>query len=226
MPRIAVVGAGGIGGPLALSLAADGAAVTIFDPDTVEASNLHRQLAFSLADLGKPKASTLAAHVRRRGGQAEGLDLRWSAASADRAGADLDVIVDGSDDAQTKFEVAAWASRRGLPSVIAGALGVSGNVFVSAPGRACLGCLFEQPPSDAPTCADAGVLGPVVASIAGIAAMAALQLASGDRSQAGAVWILDDALRAPRVRRVAVAPRPGCASCGAAAPHPSTEGLP
>lgn len=212
-PRVALVGAGGLGGPLAHALAQAGAELVIFDGDVVEPSNLHRQLQFTLADVGRPKASTLAAAIARSGGAARGVDRRWEP-DADKGGDWIDLIVDGSDDPATKFAVADWASARGIPSVIAGALGTGGNVFLGAPGAACFRCLFEEPPDEAPTCADAGVLGPVVGSVAGLAALAALELCAGHHALAGAIWILDDALAGGRPRRVAVARRPDCPGCG------------
>lgn len=217
-PRVALVGAGGLGGPIAHALARGGAELTIFDGDIVEPSNLHRQLQFTLADVGQPKASTLAAALRHNGGAARGVDRRWAPEQADAEGGGererVDLIVDGSDDPVTKFAVADWASAAGIPSVIAGALGTGGNVFLAAPGSACFRCLFEEPPDEAPTCADAGVLGPVVASVAGLASLAALELVAGHHALAGAIWILDDALAGGPPRRVEVARRADCPGCG------------
>jgi molybdopterin/thiamine biosynthesis adenylyltransferase len=220
-PRIALVGAGGLGGPIAHALARAGAELVIFDADVVEPSNLHRQLQFTLADVGRPKAEALAAAIALRGGSALAVNRRWTP-DVEMEGEErddalelaVDLIVDGSDDPVTKFAVADWASAAGLPSVIAGALGTGGNVFLSAPGRACFRCLFEEPPDEAPTCADAGVLGPVVASVAGLAALAALELAAGNHALAGAIWILDAALAGRPPRRMAVQRREDCPGCG------------
>lgn len=216
--RIAVVGAGGIGGPLCYALAAAGVELRVFDPDVVDASNLHRQVQFALADLGHAKATVLSRGLTRRGGDIVALVQRWRRDEADITCSEIDLIVDGSDDPATKFAVADWATASGRPSVIAAALGTSGNVFLSAPGYACFRCLFEAPPTEAPTCAEAGVLGPVVAKIAGLAALAALQLASGVRSDAGTIWVLDDALRSGAPRRISVERRADCRSCLSAPP--------
>lgn len=223
--HVVLVGAGGLGGPLALALAAAGAELTIYDDDVVDASNLHRQVQFTLGDLGQPKAEVLAQAVRRRGGAAKARLQRWTAelargASAPKGGdvdGDVSVIVDGSDDPLTKFAVADWAAQRRIPSVVAGALGLGGNVFVSAPGAACFRCLFENPPQEAASCAQAGVLGPVVAAVAAVAARAALGLAAGDFSDAGSIWVID-AWQAPR--RVPVLPRPGCPGCSDSSTRP------
>ena len=212
MTRTLVVGAGGLGGPIAIALAAAGHELVIVDPDRVELSNLHRQIQFTAADLDLPKATRLAARV---GGT--GLVGRWAPAMGDSA----TLVVDASDDPATKFAIADWAIATGRRHVIASALRFGGNVFAGAPGAACYRCLFEEP-SDGPTCAEAGVLGPVVGAIGGVAAAVAIGLAAGDRSLAGAVLVFDDLRRAAEPRIVRFAPRPGCSACARApiTPHP------
>jgi len=96
--------------------------------------------------------------------------------------------------------------------VIAAALRYGGNAFAGAPGVACYRCLFEAP-VEAPTCADAGVLGPVVGAIGGLAAALGLALLAGDRSIAGALYVFDDLRRASDPRIVRFAPRAGCSAC-------------
>ncbi|MEZ4359897.1 MAG: ThiF family adenylyltransferase [Kofleriaceae bacterium] len=211
MPRVSVIGAGGLGGPICYALAMAGAEVEVLDDDVVDATNLHRQIAFSLDDVGRGKAEALARRLRG----VTAVPRRWRARDADALCGRCDVIIDGSDDPQTKFAVADWASATRRPSVIAGALGHGGNVFLGAPGHACLRCLFEEPPRDAPTCAEAGVLGPAVAQVAALAAWAALELAAGARAHAGEIWVLEDVLRGRAPRRIPVTRRPGCAGCGA-----------
>lgn len=212
LARATVVGAGGLGGPLALSLAAAGVELTIVDPDVVELSNLHRQIQFTAADLGMAKAPALAREATARGGKARGYQTRWTLDDADDISGDCDLIVDGSDDPATKFAVADWAVARGTPYVIAAALRFGGNVFIGAPGSACYRCLFEEP-VEAATCAAAGVLGPVVGAIGGVAAALAIGLARGDRTRAGSIFVFDDLRRSQEPRIVQLAPRAGCSSC-------------
>lgn len=214
--RACVVGAGGLGGPIALALGAAGLELVIVDPDIVEMSNLHRQIHFMLADVGKPKATTLAAAVTARGGTARGYQTRWTLQDADELSGDCGLIVDGSDDPATKFAIADWAVAAGKPYVIAGALRFGGNVFAGAPGTACYRCLFEEA-VDAATCQAAGVLGPVVGAIGGVAAALAIGLARGDHSHAGAIFVFDDLRRATDPRIVRFQPRPGCTACAAKA---------
>jgi adenylyltransferase/sulfurtransferase len=219
--RATVVGAGGLGGPLALALGAAGIELAIVDPDAVEISNLHRQIHFTSKDVGKPKATVLAGAVVARGGSAKGYQVRWTADDADDISGDSDLIVDGSDDPATKFAVADWAVRVGRPYVIAAALRYGGNALAGAPGHACYRCLFEEP-VDAATCQAAGVLGPVVGAIGGVAAALAIGLARGDRSHAGSIFVFDDLRRSQTPRIVRFAPRAGCPACAGAAMPPTT----
>jgi len=210
--KATVVGAGGLGGPLALALGAAGFELRIVDPDVVEDSNLHRQIQFAPADLGQPKAPLLAAAVVRRGGVAKGYRMRWTAEDADDLSGDSDVIVEGSDDPETKFAVADWAVAAGTPYVIGAALRYGGNAMVGAPGASCYRCLFEEP-SPAATCAAAGVLGPVVGAIGGVAAALAIGLARGDRRYAGSIFVFDDLRRHAAPRIVRYARRADCPAC-------------
>ena len=200
--RVAVIGAGGLGGPIAIALADAGVRVRVVDFDRVELSNLQRQIQFTTDDVGRSKAAVLAARV---GGEAS--DARFEALHADGC----DAIVDGTDSPETKFAVTDAAIARGLPYVIAGALRYGGNVFRGAPGAACYRCLFEGPSGeDAPTCADAGILGPVCACIGGLAARDLLALVAGDTRDAGTILVVDDLRRGLAPRRVSFRPRAGC----------------
>lgn len=218
--RATIVGAGGLGGPIALALGAAGVELTIIDHDAVELSNLHRQIQFTAIELGQAKASRLAGSVVARGGTARGAVARWDAGNADELASDADLIIDASDDPATKFAVADWAVANGRCYVIAAALRYGGNVMAGAPGAACYRCLFEDP-VEAASCADAGVLGPVVGAIGGVAAAVALGLARGDRQLAGALLVFDDLRRSPDPRIVRFAPRVGCPACARApiSPH-------
>ena len=217
--RATIVGAGGLGGPIALSLGAAGFELVIVDHDRVELSNLHRQIQFTALDLDQPKATRLADLVIARGGRARGIAARWTPETADEMARDCEVIVDGSDDPATKFAVADWAVANGRCYVIAAALRYGGNVMAGAPGVACYRCLFEEP-VEAASCADAGVLGPVVGAIGGIAAAVALALARGDRTLAGALLVFEDLRRTPDPRIVRFAPRADCPACNRAPVSP------
>ncbi|HEY0484241.1 MAG TPA: ThiF family adenylyltransferase [Kofleriaceae bacterium] len=218
--RATLVGAGGLGGPIALALGAAGIELVIADDDIVELSNLQRQIQFTSADLGQPKAARLAELVESRGGLARPVAARWTEATADELGDDAAIVIDASDDPATKFAVADWAVASGRCYVIAAALRYGGNVMAGAPGAACYRCLFEAP-VEAPSCADAGVLGPVVGAIGGVAAAVALGLVHGDRALAGALLVFDDLRRASDPRIVRFVPRKGCPACARAPISPS-----
>jgi molybdopterin-synthase adenylyltransferase len=213
---VLVIGAGGLGGPIVYALAAEGIAVRVCDDDVVDLSNLHRQVQFTTADVGRPKADAIAAEAARRGTPIDARPVRFSAATADALAADADLLIDGSDDPHTKLAVGDWAVGHRRPHVIAGVLRWGGTIFTGAPGSSCFRCLFEDAPDDAPTCADAGVLGAACAIIGGLAARAAIAMLSGDFSEAGSIAVVDD-LRIPTwvPRRVRFDPRPGCPA------HPS-----
>jgi adenylyltransferase/sulfurtransferase len=213
--RATIVGAGGLGGPIALSLGAAGIELTIVDHDAVDLSNLQRQIQFTAADLGQLKAARLADATVSRGGIAQAVATRWTEASADELAGDADLVIDASDDPATKFSVADWAVAHGRCHVIAAALRYGGNVMAGAPGAACYRCLFEAP-VEAPSCADAGVLGPVVGAIGGVAAAVALALVRGDRTLAGALLVFDDLRRTADPRIVRFAPRADCPACARA----------
>lgn len=218
--RATIVGAGGLGGPIALSLAAAGIELVIVDPDVVELSNLHRQIQFTTEDLGQPKAMRLAGLVVARGGSARGVVARWRPEDAEPHTQDADLLVDASDDPATKFAAADWAVANGRLYVIAAALRYGGNVMAGAPGSACYRCLFEEP-GEAPTCGDAGVLGPVVGALGGLAAAIGLSLVRGDRKHAGTLVAIDDLRANAAPRFVRFAPRPGCPACARAPIPPS-----
>ena len=151
--RATIVGAGGLGGPLALALGAAGIELAIVDPDRrrdlepAPPDPVHRR---SMSASRRRPCSP--ARSSRAAAGAKGYQLRWTTEDADDISGDSDSIVDGSDDPATKFAVADWAVATGRPYVIAAALRYGGNVLAGAPGHACYRCLFEEP-VDAATCA-------------------------------------------------------------------------
>jgi molybdopterin/thiamine biosynthesis adenylyltransferase len=233
----AVIGAGGLGGPVAQALAHAGWRLTLVDHDRVELSNLQRQIQFRTADIGRLKVQALADELARRGcerGRLRPLAVRFDAGTAQAVLDGVDLVVDGSDDFATKFAVNDHAMAAGLPFVIGSVVRYSGQVFAldpvwAGPAAGCYRCLFEDPPGagDAgPTCADAGVLGAAVAVIAGHVARAALSLHRGRRDQdmlasgpRGGLWVFDDVRTLERVRHVRFASRPTCPACGLRAAH-------
>lgn len=214
--RVAIVGLGGVGGPAAQYLAAAGAGeLVLIDPDTVALSNLQRQVLFGADDIGRPKVvagqEALAAinpHVR--------LALRPERLTPDNARALLsgaEVVIDGTDDFDTRFAVNAACLTLGVP-LVSGALGRwSGQVGVFT-GKPCYRCLTPETPPEAETCARVGVVGALAGVVGAMAALEAIKLITGaGRPLDGRLLIYDGLAGASRVSRIAA--DPACPDCGA-----------
>ncbi|MEW5966913.1 MAG: molybdopterin-synthase adenylyltransferase MoeB [Pseudomonadota bacterium] len=217
---VLIVGAGGLGCPVALYLGASGVGrLTIADGDVVDLTNLQRQIGHVSASIGRNKAESLAASVRAIN---PGIDVRAvSRRLADDALAEAvkaaDLVVDASDNFATRHAVnrACVASRK--PLVSGAAIGFSGQLAVFDPARAdspCYRCLFPDH-ADEPElrCAEAGVLSPLVGTVGAMQAMEALKWLAGAGKPLVGRLLLWDALQAEaRVMRV---PRdPACPVCG------------
>lgn len=221
MKRVLLVGAGGLGSPVALLLARRGGVrVTLVDDDVVDRSNLHRQTLYVEGDVGRAKIERARARLLA---EAEGagvalevhtIDGRLVPENAAELVGEADLVVEGADNLATKFLVADAAFLLGRPAVHAGVVRWAGWALASVPQEsACLRCLFEDLPRDrVETCANAGVVGPLVGVIGALEASLVLRLLDGDAAAAGTLLHVD-ALRGT-LRRVRVARRAGCALCG------------
>ena len=215
--HVVLVGAGGIGAPAAIALAAAGVrALTVADDDRVELSNLHRQILFGDADVGRPKLDAFAdALGRRHPGTA--IVLHRSRALPDTAAAlvaGAAVVIDATDNLASRFLLADACALARVPVVHAAAVRWTATVMaVSARGRPCYRCLFEDVPTAAvPDCAGAGVAGPVCGVAGAIAADRALSALSGGTSFSGAIVTYDG--RRDVLRSVPVRARSDCPLCG------------
>jgi molybdopterin/thiamine biosynthesis adenylyltransferase len=219
---VAVVGAGGLGSPAVLYLAAAGVGrITVIDDDRVALDNLQRQVLHDTASLGEPKVES----ARRRvaalnpGVRVDTLERRLDAACATALLAGHDLVLDGSDNFSTKFAVNDACVGLGICAVIGGVVRFDGQVVVVPPGAPCYRCLFggEPPAGLVPGCRAAGVLGAVAGMVGCLQAAEALRhLLGAGEEQGGRVLVLD-ALR-PRLRSVVFPRDPGCRACAAAAP--------
>ena len=219
MHEFLVIGAGGLGCPALLGLVEAGAQrLTIVDDDRVDASNLHRQVLFGLADVGvsKAEAARWALLGRSRGGLAiTTIARRLLIDDLDALLTTLErpaIVLECSDDPHLKFAVHDACMARKIPVVIAGVIGWRGQVMAVDPRRpelACYRCLFEAPPPRelAPACVAVGVMGPVAGTLGHAMALLAVGLAA-DASPGGALLHFD--LLAGSVRRLAPAPSPAC----------------
>ncbi|WP_437285155.1 HesA/MoeB/ThiF family protein [Sorangium sp. So ce406] len=214
---VLLVGAGGIGGPAAIALAAGGVRdLRVVDDDQVEITNLHRQILFDDDDVGRPKLEAFAEALRRRAPRLR-VDRRSgrftpSAAAALMPG--VSVVVDATDNFASRFLIADVCRLTRTPVVHAAAVRWRATVMaVSAEGGPCYRCLFEDlPTGDAPDCATAGVAGPVCGVAGAIAADRALAILAGDGSVFGRIATFDGL--SDTLRSVRVAARSTCALCG------------
>lgn len=180
--RVLLVGAGGLGCPVALYLGAAGVGTLfIADDDRVDLSNLQRQLAYTQADIGRPKADVLreAVLARNPGIRVEALAERLDAGRLAVLLADVDVVVDASDNAATRLAVNAACVQARKPLVSGAAIRLEGQLAVFDPrsaDAACYRCLVSGQPDEDGACARNGVLSPVVGVIGALQAVEALKL--------------------------------------------------
>ena len=223
-----VIGAGGLGSPVALYLATAGVGtITIVDDDVVDVTNLQRQIAHTLARVGQPKVASIAAAIA-----AINPDVRVIALQT-RAGpqqlgvwvAAADVVIDCSDNFATRHQVNAACVTHGKPLVSGAAIGFDGQISVydtrdaigstdpTAPP--CYACLF--PPGatfEEVRCATMGVFAPLVGIIGSMQAAEALKLLAGvGSSLAGRLQMLD--ARTMEWSEIRISRSPGCPVCGA-----------
>jgi molybdopterin/thiamine biosynthesis adenylyltransferase len=214
--RILLVGTGGVGAPCAIALAETGdVALLLVDDDEVELSNLHRQLLFTAADVGrrKPDAALRALCHRAPSVPVEVYRGRALPSTALELVRQVDAVVDATDNFATRFLLADACHMAGVPVVHAAAVRWIGTVMsVDARGAPCYRCLFEDLPGEAPDCASAGVVGPVCGVVGGIAAEMALAAAAGDARLFGKIATFDGLT--DELRLLDVARRPSCPLCG------------
>ena len=212
--RVGLVGLGGVGAPAALYLAAAGiGTLRLIDDDTVALSNLQRQITFDAADIGRPKveagSATLTAlnpHV-----QIEPVAERLTAASAARLVDGCDVVIDGTDDFETRFAVNSACVAAAIP-LVSGALGRwSGQVGVFV-GQPCYRCLVAAVPPGAETCARVGVIGALAGVVGSMAALEAIKLITGAGEPLTGRLLIYDGL-AGTARTVRIAADPACPVC-------------
>ena len=216
--RVLLVGLGGIGCPAALAFAHSGIkTIGLCDDDSVDASNLHRQILFADADVGVHKVDAAARALRAI---APRIDLNLHKArllppSAVDLVSGYDLVLEGADNFATKFLVADACALAGVPVVHASAVRwVATALAVGARGQPCYRCLFEDLPAlgDAsPNCAEAGVMGPVVGVIAAFQVDLALSMIDGVPVREQLVTFDG---RTVTLRRRPLPARADCALCG------------
>jgi molybdopterin/thiamine biosynthesis adenylyltransferase/rhodanese-related sulfurtransferase len=228
--RVVLVGAGGLGSPAALYLAAAGVGrLRIIDADTVSLSNLQRQILHSEArvGLGKSESARRTLNALNPDVDVEVVAERLVADNARTLLADADVVVDGSDNFATRYLVNDTCFAAGVPHVHGSIFRFEGQVSTFWPTRdgahaPCYRCLFPAPPPAelAPDCATAGVLGVLPGVVGTLQAVEAIKLLLGIGDALIGRLLTYDALAA-RFTEWTIGPRPDCETCGtgpAAAP--------
>jgi adenylyltransferase/sulfurtransferase len=216
--RVLVVGAGGLGSPAALYLAAAGCGtVGLVDCDRVELSNLQRQVLFASSDVAQPKAEAGRARLASLNPEirvvAHALELK--AANVRAVFKDYDLVLDGTDRLATRYLVNDACVILGLPLVSAAIHRFEGQVMTYVPGRGpCYRCVFPQAPEGVvPNCAQAGVLGVLPGVLGTLQATEAIKLITGVGEPLLGRLLTYDALEM-RFHEFRVARRPDCAVCG------------
>lgn len=213
--RVLIVGAGGVGSPAALYLAAAGVgALGLIDDDVVGLSNLQRQIAFSTAQVGRSKVEAAAERLVGLNPLVaiETFAERITAENAAARIAAFDIVLDGTDDFQTRLWVNAACVAAGKP-LVSGALGRwNGQVGVFE-GQPCYQCLVPEIPPDAETCARVGVVGALTGVIGSMTALEVIKLITGAGEALTGRMMLYDGL-AGSARTVRVAADPECPVCG------------
>ncbi len=214
-----IAGCGALGSFQAAALARAGVGrITIIDRDYIETSNLHRQWLFEEADAAEslPKAAAAERRIARinssvtvRGVVA---DLTASNVADLLEGADL--ILDGTDNFDTRYLINDFAVSRGVPWIYGAAVGSYGLTMTVVPGRtACLRCVYPDPPSGAqPTCETAGVVNVIVSAVASIQVAGALKILCGAGApETSCITTMD--VWSGQIRQVGVPRDPGCPAC-------------
>ena len=217
--RVLLVGAGGLGSPAALYLAAAGVGTLgVVDADRVDASNLQRQVLHGTSDVGRPKTESAADRLREINPHVEvvGFSERLTSANGLDMLRPFDVIVDGSDNFPTRYLVNDACVLLGKPDIYGAIFRFDGQASVfGSKGGPCYRCLFADPPPPdlVPSCAEAGVLGVLPGIIGSIQAAEAIKLILGIGESLAGRLLLFDALKL-EFRELAIARDPECPVCG------------
>lgn len=217
--KVLVVGAGGLGCPVALYLGGAGVgSLVIVDDDTVELPNLQRQVAFRHADLGRAKAECLVEQVRATNPEieVEALTCRLAGEAMVEQVRSADVVVDCTDNFSTRFAINRACVGAGVPLVSGAAIRGEGQVSVfdsRQPDAPCYQCLYPETGDEELSCSEAGVIGPLVGLIGACQAMEAIKVITGVGESLTGRLLLLDAWRMDW-REMKLARDPACPICG------------
>ena len=217
--RALLVGAGGLGSPVAMYLAAAGIGhLGIVDSDVVDRSNLHRQILHGTSDIGRPKTASAADRLREINPNVTvtRFDDTLTSANALEILADHHIVIDGTDNFPTRYLVNDACVLLGKPNVYGSIIRFEGQASVfSHDDGPCYRCLFPEPPAPGlvPNCAEGGVFGVVPGIVGSIQATEAIKLALGLPETLSGQLLLVDVMRM-RFRTVQIRRDPACPACG------------
>lgn len=213
---VLMVGAGGLGAPATLYLAAAGVGrIGVVDPDTVALSNLQRQVLYASGDVGRLKTEVTAERLAALNPdiRIEPHAVALTAANAADLIAGYDLVLDGTDDFATRFAVSDACVATGKTLVSGAIARWTGQVGVFS-GKPCYRCLVPDVPPDADTCATVGVVGALGGVIGSMMALEAIKIITGAGEPLGGRLLIYDAL-AGETRTVRIGADPACPTCGA-----------
>ncbi|MDC0662550.1 HesA/MoeB/ThiF family protein [Marinobacter sp. SS21] len=222
--RVLIVGAGGLGCPVALYLGAAGVGqITVVDDDTVEVANLQRQIAFDQSDLGQSKAEALAQRVRQINPAVAvtSLSRRLDGAALVQQVQEATVVVDCTDNFTTRFALNRACVRARVPLVSGAAIRAEGQVSVfdvRQPDSPCYHCLYSEEGNEDLSCSETGVIGPLVGMIGSSQAMEVIKVISGVGSPLIGRLLILDAWQM-EWRQMTLARDPECPVCGSGVEH-------
>jgi molybdopterin/thiamine biosynthesis adenylyltransferase len=212
--RVLIVGAGGLGSPAALYLAAAGVGTLgLIDPDEVSLSNLQRQVLYAAVDVGRAKVYAAADHLHglNRHVDIEPMAETLTSANARAMIRRYDLVLDGTDDFAVRFAVNDACVAENKP-LVSGAIGRwTGQVGIFG-RKPCYRCLVSEIPPDAETCAAVGVVGALAGVIGAMMALEAIKLITRAGEPLSGRLLLYDALAA-QTRTVKIGPDPACPVC-------------
>src|SRR5687768_12496940 len=217
--RVLLVGAGGLGSPVALYLAAAGVGTLgLVDFDSVDLSNLQRQILHGSSGIGSPKIDSARDRLRdiNPNVHVEAYETRFTSGNALDIARGYDLIIDGTDNFATRYLVNDTSVLLGIPNVYGSVYRFEGQASVfGAPNGPCYRCLFREPPPPnlIPSCAEAGVLGVVPGLVGTIQATEAIKILLGIGETLVGKLLLIDAMTMA-FRTLEIRPDPECPACG------------
>ncbi len=215
---VLLIGAGGLGSPLAMYLAAAGVGkIGIVDFDDVDITNLHRQLLHGHDDIGRPKVDSAEDTIREINPDAEIVKIakHINSENAMEIAEEFDILIDGTDNFPTRYLINDLGVLMNKPVVHGSIFMFDGQVTTFLPGQGCYRCLYPAPPPPGmvPSCAEAGVLGVLPGIVGSLMATEAIKLILGTGKPLVNRLLMVDALDMD-MRTVKIRKDPNCPACG------------